>query len=102
MRSPENIFVAQFIGSPKMNLLDCTTNADTYTLPNGYSGTFTGSRAANRLGIRPEHISIGKSGEGHCDGLVDLIEFLGADTFVVFDCGDCGTLTVRVPGRSFP
>ncbi len=95
---PENIFVAQFIGSPKMNLLNCTTNADTYTLSNGYSGTFTGSRAANRLGIRPEHISIGKSGEGNCDGLVDLIEFLGADTFVVFDCGDCGTLTVRVPG----
>lgn len=96
--APENIFVAQFIGSPKMNLLDCTTSEGSFTLPNGRNGPFNGSRAAKQVGIRPEHITIGKEGEGNCDGLVDLIEFLGADTFVVFDCGDCGTLTVRVPG----
>ena len=96
--TPENIFVAQFIGSPKMNLLTCTTSKDRFTLANGQSGPFKGSHEATRLGIRPEHIQIGQPGEGNCDGMVDIIEFLGADTFVVFDCGDCGSLTVRVPG----
>lgn len=96
--APENIFVAQFIGSPKMNLLDCNTSKENFVLANRRKGPFKGSREASKVGIRPEHIQIGNPGEGNCDGLVDIIEFLGADTFVVFDCGDCGTLTVRVPG----
>ncbi|MEM9757107.1 MAG: TOBE domain-containing protein, partial [Pseudomonadota bacterium] len=46
-----------------------------------------------------EHIEIGPPGEGQCDGTVDVVEYLGADSFVVIDCGAAlGSITVRVIG----
>ena len=47
-RSPKNIFVAGFIGSPKMNLI---------------TGDIATKFNANTIGIRSEHISISQ-GEG--------------------------------------
>jgi multiple sugar transport system ATP-binding protein len=55
---------------------------------------------AQKDGVRPEHISIGAPGEGLCDGKVDVLEYLGADTFLIVDAGDLGQLTVRVIGDS--
>lgn len=52
------------------------------------------------MGVRPEHLAIGKEGEGQCDGRVDVVEYLGADTFVVLDCGPLGHLSVRTHGDS--
>ncbi len=95
---PENTFVAQFIGSPKMNLLGCETTGGRYALPSGRGGTYNGSQPATQLGIRPEHIAMTETGEGQCDGFVDLVEFLGADTFLVVDAGQCGPVSVRVAG----
>ncbi|MCL4108816.1 UNVERIFIED_CONTAM: hypothetical protein GTU68_049157 [Idotea baltica] len=80
---PANLFVAQFIGSPKMNVMSCETKAD---------------RAAVHVGIRPEHITLGAEGTGQCDGTVDVLEYLGADTFVIIDGGALGQITVRVIG----
>ena len=31
---------------------------------------------------------------------MDVIEYLGADTFVLFDCGAAGQINVRVPGEA--
>jgi multiple sugar transport system ATP-binding protein len=50
------------------------------------------------LGIRPEHIALVAPGEGHLQGTVDVLEYLGADTFVIMACGDAGQVTVRVNG----
>ena len=95
---PANLFVAQFIGSPKMNILPCTTEADHYNLTGGRGGTFAGDRAAEHLGIRPEHITLGAEGSGQCDGTVDVIEYLGADSYLVIDGGPLGQITVRESG----
>ncbi len=97
---PANTFVAQFIGSPKMNVFPCQTSGDAYTLDGGRGGAYTGPSSATRIGIRPEHILIGAAGEGQCDGRVDVVEYLGADTFVVVDCGPLGQISVRTPGES--
>ena len=99
---PDNVFVAQFIGSPKMNLLDCTTEAEDFVLPGGGRGALgkPGRSGAVQLGIRPEHISVVKSGKGHCDGTVQVSEYLGADYFFYVDCGASGLLTVRASGAS--
>ncbi len=35
---------------------------------------------------------------GHCDGIVQVSEYLGADFFHYVDCGPLGLLTVRTPG----
>ena len=85
---PDNVFVAQFIGSPKMNLIGCDAGTLTNISPTG----------AVQLGIRPEHISVVAAGEGHCHGTVQVSEYLGADYFHYVDCGELGLLTVRTAG----
>ncbi len=97
---PGNLFVAQFIGSPKMNVIPCSTSDGAYSLDGGRGGAYTGSVPVTQLGIRPEHISIVAEGEGQCDGTVDLLEYLGADTFVIVDAGVLGKITVRVVGNA--
>ena len=100
-REPANLFVAQFIGSPKMNVMPCTTEGGSYALPGGRGGAFHGGDSpASHLGIRPEHITLGAPGTGQCDGRVDVVEYLGADSFVVLDCGDLGQINVRVVGEA--
>ena len=96
--APANLFVAQFIGSPKMNVLPCSATDGAYRLEGGRGGPYARSRAPEHLGIRPEHIALGAPGTGQCDGVVDVVEYLGADSFVVIDCGALGQLTARVRG----
>ena len=88
---PENVFVAQFIGSPKMNLMPCET-------AEGFTMSPDKPKGAVQLGVRPEHIAIGKPSTGHCDGTVQVSEYLGADFFHYIDCGALGLLTVRSSG----
>ncbi len=95
---PANLFVAQFIGSPKMNILPCTTDNGSYRLSGGGSGTYDRAVAATRLGIRPEHIKVVAQGAGQCDGVIEVIEYLGADTFLILDCGGEDKVTVRITG----
>ncbi len=95
---PANLFVAEFIGSPKMNLIPCMTDGARYRLKGGRGGDFRGGRPADRLGVRPEHISLVQPGEGQCDGTVDVLEYLGADSFVIVDGGPLGRITVRTDG----
>src|SRR5216683_2791644 len=80
---PANLFVAGFIGSPRMNLI---------------GGDAAGEPGIAILGIRPEHLKIGKEGEGW-PGTVSVAEHLGSDTFLYVDAGKLGTLTVRYVGE---
>jgi multiple sugar transport system ATP-binding protein len=88
--NPSNLFVAQFIGSPKMNIFSASVPGLSYPVPNG----------TDQLGIRPEHITLSQAGTGHVDGVVDVIEYLGSDTFIILDCGLYGRLTARVNGAT--
>ncbi|MEM6739091.1 MAG: sn-glycerol-3-phosphate ABC transporter ATP-binding protein UgpC [Pseudomonadota bacterium] len=97
---PANLFVAQFIGSPKMNVLPCRTEGGRFLFEGGGGGTYSGARPAVHLGVRPEQITLVGPGQGVFDGTVDLVEFLGADTFVIVDGGPLGQITVRVVGSS--
>jgi multiple sugar transport system ATP-binding protein len=82
--SPRNIFVAGFIGSPKMNLLG-GAEAQRYN--------------AATIGIRPEHFEISET-EGAWQGTVGVTEHLGSDTFfhVKSDVSDA-PLVVRAIGE---
>src|SRR5713226_7155077 len=88
---PANLFVAGFIGSPKMNFV---------------SGPPAGQRGAATIGIRPEHLRIAGEGEGAGEGggdgwpgTVSVAEHLGSDTFLYVDAGALGLLTVRGIGE---
>ncbi|KQZ82936.1 sugar ABC transporter ATP-binding protein [Mesorhizobium sp. Root157] len=79
--SPANEFVASFIGSPKMNLIE---------------GARLGE-SAKTIGVRPEHLTVDPR-KGAWKGTVIHTEHLGADTNIYLDCEKAGLLTVRVFG----
>ena len=96
--SPANLFVAQFIGSPKMNVMPASAEGASWQLEGGRGGDYGRAKPAVRLGTRPEHISLASKGDGHCDGKVEVVEYLGADSFVFVDCGPLGQINVRTDG----
>ena len=71
--NPSNIFVAEFIGVPKMNILRNGIESLLNNL-NLKSDTY--------LGIRPEHIHTNGDGEIKLDIKVDLIENLGSEKII--------------------
>ena len=81
-RSPRNLFVAGFIGSPRMNFVD---------------GADAQKHGAARIGIRPEHIAISTTA-GEWKGTVGVAEHLGSDTFLHIHTDGQGTINVRADG----
>ena len=98
-QNPRNLFVAQFIGSPKMNIIECETGGGQVWAKSGAKKDYPLEKTAANLGIRPEHISAVSPGDGFCDGKIEVIEYLGADTFLVVECGFSESVTVRVSGN---
>lgn len=83
-RAPRNLFVAGFIGSPKMNFIE---------------GEEAAKHGAHTIGVRPEHIAVSDS-EGPWSGRVSVSEHLGSDTFFhVHETGLAETITVRADGE---
>ena len=81
--TPKNKFVAGFIGSPKMNLIE---------------GIEAKKLNASTIGIRPEHIKMSKT-EGLWKGTVGVAEHLGSDTFIhIHNTGLLEMMTVRISG----
>ena len=82
-RSPLNIFVASFIGSPKMNIIE---------------GPQASKYKSASIGIRPEHIAISDS-TGTWKGTIGVSEQLGSDTFFHVKCEfQDQSITVRAIG----
>ena len=82
--TPRNVFVAGFIGSPTMNLIE---------------GPEAAKHGAHTIGVRPEHIDVSAT-KGTWSGVVGVSEHLGSDTFFhVHETGLCDTMTVRVGGE---
>ena len=95
---PANLFVAQFIGSPKMNVIPCMADDKKFHLSEHGTGRHQQGKAAKdaiHLGVRPEHITLTAKAKAHCSGTVEVAEYLGADTFLYVDCPGLGQLTVR-------
>ncbi|MGH2944886.1 MAG: ABC transporter ATP-binding protein [Solirubrobacteraceae bacterium] len=93
-RRPVNRFVAGFIGTPPMNLLDgeLTLRNGSLVFTSGeWSIPLRGVGAAQgeiTLGIRPEHVQVLPSGESEATPWqVDLVEDLGADRIVLVRAG---------------
>jgi multiple sugar transport system ATP-binding protein len=81
--NPNSLFVAGFIGSPKMNFI---------------GGAAAAKLKADQIGVRPEHLEISK-GAGSWSGKIVLAEHLGSDSFLHVDCGELGRIVVRTEGE---
>lgn len=90
---PQNLFVAQFIGSPRMNVMPFSPVGSLSELAEDRLNER--AKSVVKLGVRPEHIEIVDSSDAHCSGIVEVVEYLGSDTFLYVNCGELGTLTVR-------
>jgi len=109
---PANEFVAQFIGSPKMNLIPATLrqsgerqsvveldNGKTLVLPVSTPASAQG-RSVN-IGIRPEHIRSGDAAQCEYQGEVKFVEQMGNETLLYLDNGNASEpWVVRHPERS--
>ncbi|NOZ32427.1 MAG: sn-glycerol-3-phosphate ABC transporter ATP-binding protein UgpC [Alphaproteobacteria bacterium] len=98
---PANLFVAQFIGSPKMNVVGANSKAGTVTFANGSEWDFKGAPDnAAHLGVRPESISLCGTAEGVLAGEIEVVEHLGSDSFAYVAVDKVGVFTVRIVGRA--
>jgi multiple sugar transport system ATP-binding protein len=96
---PANLFVAQFIGSPAMNVFEGifrngAVEALGHAWPVGASGGVDGQ--AVKYGVRPEHIDVGTGG---ITAEVVVVEPMGAETELVLQVGGA-SLTVVTHGRA--
>ena len=94
---PANLFVAQFVGSPKMNIFK-NSAVESIVKNKEFVKLLNKNREAATIGVRPEHLVLKRGHKYGFFGRVSVVEYLGADCFVFIDCGDLGTLNVRVEG----
>jgi multiple sugar transport system ATP-binding protein len=107
-RQPADAFVARFLGSPPMNLVDATVVSDdgalfaqvgAARLPldrwSGEALAATGGRL--QIGLRPEELTLQEPEAGSLRGTVAAIEPLGAETLAIVELtGEAGAVTARL------
>ena len=108
---PHNLFVAEFIGAPKMNIVKTNLICEDgkyYVTPfgakipvDGEKGRMLAEKKAKSgeilLGVRPEHIVLSSQGDNSipCDLVVS--EMMGSELHLHVDTNDGTRLIVRVP-----
>ena len=107
---PDNLFVAGFIGNPRMNFLPgtCTrVGPEGATVSLNTGGTIIVPVEAPRsleghqvtLGIRPEHLSQA-GGDLSVDVIPNVVERLGVNTVAYAELEGVGTISALLPGSS--
>ncbi|MEY2894081.1 MAG: hypothetical protein RJA98_3989 [Pseudomonadota bacterium] len=108
---PQNLFVAEFIGSPKMNVLPGTlvraeadhavveVHGEQITAAVDARGAKPGAKVT--LGIRPEHMLTGAAPGSSLNVKVRQLERLGESSMLYLDVApDAPMMTLRVEGYS--
>ncbi|HWT63355.1 MAG TPA: sn-glycerol-3-phosphate import ATP-binding protein UgpC, partial [Ochrobactrum sp.] len=96
---PASTFVATFIGSPSMNLLE---SDEKNVWQPGKAVTLPSDKYS--FGVRPEDIRIIENGQPEADGFnaevrIDAIELVGAESYIHSSLTDGKPLIFRVQGR---
>jgi multiple sugar transport system ATP-binding protein len=91
---PANQFVAQFIGTPQMNVLPMR---DLQAL---LPALQLGSAANGFIGLRPESVSLAEVGNGQLQAKVELVEALGAETLIYLVTDQGMQLVARQSART--
>lgn len=97
---PATAFVATFIGSPSMNLLDVDTGNAAWSAP----AALVGKPGLATIGIRPEDITLAGATDGgdrfRARVRVGAVELVGAESYVHGTLANGEPLVFRVAGRS--
>ena len=108
---PRNLFVAGFIGSPKMNFIATEVTAvdkqgvsvplpggETIKVPVDGDNVKVGDKVT--YGVRPEHMIEVGDADAHIDGEVFVVERLGGDTYAYVRAEGTDMITVQTSGDS--
>ncbi|ALV06019.1 ABC transporter ATP-binding protein [Roseateles depolymerans] len=91
---PANQFVAQFIGTPQMNVVPAVQ------LPPQMRQQGPQAAADGAIGLRPEAVSVLPKGQGAVSGRVELVEALGAETLLYVRTAEGAQLVARQSERT--
>ena len=108
---PKNLFVAEFIGAPKMNTFRTNLikeNGEYYVTPFGSKLLVDGLKGEELkkrkiepqeviLGVRPEHMVLGKDADNDIDAKILVNEMMGSELHLHVVTNDNTELIVRVP-----
>ncbi len=104
---PANLFVAGFIGSPRMNLLPARAAGSGQVTIGTHTRAIavpsTGQAASEgdiTLGARPEHIEVVDESQADLVITLDLVEQLGGETYLYGSAPGLPPLTVRQDGQA--
>jgi len=92
--SPKNKFVAEFIGSPKMNIIELEGN-DKVSINNLQIPTHT-----SKIGVRPEHISLADNSSSMLSGTIRHIENLGEHLLCYINTVSTQEITAKIDVKS--
>ena len=95
---PDNLFVAQFIGSPAMNVFEGVYSNGMVQALGAYWPCEVKAQEGQRVayGIRPEHLTLK---EGGITAQIEVVEPMGAETETLVKVGG-QNLTMMTHGRS--
>ena len=91
---PANQFVAQFIGTPQMNVV---ANSKLPQLKQAFEQPLVDG---GFVGLRPESITLKPVGQGQLRGKVELVEALGAETLIYVNCEQGAQMVARQNSRT--
>ena len=103
--NPSNIFVAQFIGTPKMNILKITkdniiSDNEINFLDNKIKmGSINFLQKDYYLGIRPEHFNISDDSEYKFKPKIELVENLGNEK-IIYIKKDNYEISIKIPSKN--
>jgi multiple sugar transport system ATP-binding protein len=92
---PANRFVAQFIGTPQMNVIAAADLPQLAQLMGADSAHQDGF-----IGIRPEHVTLHPAGEGLLNARVEMVESLGSDSVVYVTTATTSATTSSATGAA--
>jgi multiple sugar transport system ATP-binding protein len=104
---PDNLFVAQFIGSPAMNVVNGTlrrSNGSAFVEAEGGTrwslpvGGFGSDGQPVALGVRPEHLTLSSPADAAVPGEIVVVEPTGAETELLVQVGTA-QVTLVTSGR---
>ena len=104
---PANRFVAEFIGSPQMNMFEVAHQGDGTLLAGGIALTpphklrDLAGRCAF-LGIRPDQLRIGDTGSGIAQAVVRTREHMGGEVYLRLELPDGQVISAKITGPDAP
>lgn len=106
---PENLFVAQFIGSPTMNLIKGTFDGNEFHSDSGVIHVVPNDADKESLrnhvnkpiqmGIRSERFILDPDAENKVKGEIQVVENLGKDQSVFLELADGQEIVMTLPGH---